>query len=134
MTPIHRQVLETAGALADAEGRFRIADVVRALPQLNAGTVRTHVASRCCVNAPAHHQSRHRYFRALGRGEYRIESPFRRRVRRGRRRPASQDVILASMESGVDPTLIAESLSMTPTVRLETMRRAALSLSDTRAR
>jgi hypothetical protein len=38
------------------------------------------------------------------------------------------------MESGVDPTLIAESLSMTPTVRLETMRRAALSLSDTRAR
>jgi hypothetical protein len=134
MIPIHRQVLETARALADADGRFQIADVLRALPQLNAGTVRTHIASRCCVNAPAHHQSRHRYFRALGRGTYRIEPPFRRQNHRGRRRPASQDVILASMESGVDPTLIAENLSMTPTMRLEVMRRAALSLDDARGR
>jgi len=134
MTPIHLQVLDAACALAAAGGRFRIADVLRALPQLNTGTVRTHVASRCCVNAPPHHQSRHPYFRALGGGVYRIEPPFRRRARQGRRRSTSQDAILASMESGVDPTLIAESLSMTPTMRLEMMRRAALSLDDIRLR
>jgi hypothetical protein len=131
---IHRQLLDAAAALADADGRFRIADVLRALPLLNAGTVRTHVASRCCVNAPAHHQSRYRYFRAVGRGVYRIEPPFRRRARQGRRPRASQDVILASMESGIDRTLIAESLSMTPTARLELMRQAALSLEDIRRR
>jgi len=134
VTAVHLQVLDAAAALADADGSFRIADVLRALPLLNAGTVRTHVASRCCVNAPPHHQSRYRYFRAVDRGVYRIEPPFRRRVRQGRRPSTSQDVILASMESGVDRTLISESLSMTPTARLELMRRAALSLEDIRRR
>jgi hypothetical protein len=38
------------------------------------------------------------------------------------------------MESGVDPTLLAESLAMTPTERLETMRRAALSLDAMKSR
>lgn len=111
-----------------------MADLARALSHLNPATVRTHVASRCCVNAPANHQSRYRYFRALGRGEYRIERAYRRR--RGGRRPkrASQDAILASLDSGVDPTLIAESLAMTPTERIETMRRAALSLETIRSR
>jgi len=133
MEPIHVQVLETACALAGGDWTFRIADVARTLPHLNAATVRTHVASRCCVNAPSNHQSRYRYFRAIGRGVYRIEPPFRRRAPSGRRRRPSQDLILASTDSGVDPTLIAESLVMTPTERLETMRRAALALDAMRA-
>ena len=128
MEAIHAQVLEAARALADDDWTFRIREIAKALPHLNAATVRTHVASRCCVNAPANHQSRYRYFRALRRGVYRIEPRFRLRIQRGRRRSASQDVILASMDGGVDPTLIAESLAMTPTERIETMRRAALSL------
>jgi hypothetical protein len=128
---VHEQVLDAALALAERRNwTFHVADVIAALPALNAGTVRTHVASRCCVNAPAHHQSRHAYFRAIGRGLYRIE-PAARQRRRRRRRPW-QDRILATLDSGVDPTLIAESLRWTPTERLERMRRAAASLQDAR--
>jgi hypothetical protein len=131
--PIHAQVLEAACALAGGDWTFRIADVARALPHLNPGTVRTHVASRCCVNAPAHHQSRYAYFRALRRGVYRIEPSVRRRSRGGRRE-ASQDIILSSVDSGVDRTLLAASMAMTPTERIETMRRAAVSLDAMRRR
>jgi hypothetical protein len=99
----HEQILDAALAVADPrEWTFRIADVIAALPALNPGSVRTHVASRCCVNAPAHHQSRHRYFRAMGRGEYRIEPALRRRLTRRR---GWQDRILSAIDSGVDPAL-----------------------------
>jgi hypothetical protein len=127
MEPIHLQVLRAANRVADANGRFRLASVVQALPLLNAATVRTHVVSRCCVNAAAHHQSRHRYFRCVGRGEYRVEPAVRNRATEPAGVP-SQTRILA-LGSGVDVTLIDESLRMTPTERLETMRRAAVSLA-----
>ena len=134
MAPVHALVLETALRLADpADGwRFRLRDVVRALPHLNEGTVRTHVASRCCVNAPSHHQSRHPYFRALGGGVYTVEPPFRKRAAAPQRRHSWQDAILARIESGVDMTLIDESLTLTPTERLERMRRAAASMAGMR--
>src|SRR5688572_22959169 len=83
---VHEQVLEAASRLANAHKTFRLRDVVAALPHLNPGTVRTHVASRCCINAPAHHQTRWRYFRSLGRGLYRLERRVaapRRQQRRG---------------------------------------------------
>ena len=134
MNPIHTQVLEAACRLAGDDWTFRIGDVAAALPHLNTATVRTHVASRCCVNAPAHHASRYQYFRAVRRGVYRIEPAVRRRVPRGGRHRSSQDVILASVDSGVDRTLLAASLAMTPTERIETMRRAAFSLDAMRAR
>jgi hypothetical protein len=130
--PVHVQVLEAAlgECRARATWEFRLADVVRALPHLNAGTIRTHVTSRCCVNAPSHHQSRYPYFRSIGRGVYRIEPEFRRRVRRGGSGAGGwQDRLLATMDSGIDSTLIAESMKLTPTERLERMRRAALSLA-----
>jgi hypothetical protein len=132
MDPVHVQVREAACGLAADNWTFRIADVIRALPHLNAATVRTHVSSRCCVNAPSNHQSRYSYFRVVRRGVYRIEPSIRRRTRQERRNRASQDLILASMDSGVDPTLLVESLAMTPTDRIETMRRAALALDDMR--
>ena len=47
-------------------------EIVRALPHLNAQTVRTHVTSRCCVNARPHHQSRLEYFRKTERGRYEL--------------------------------------------------------------
>jgi hypothetical protein len=138
VAPIHAEILAAAQRLsADAQGGpFRIADLLRALPHLNAGTVRTHVASRCCVNAPAHHQSRHPYFRALGRGVYRLEPRYRRQ------RPAPQSAgttdwqsrLIAAMPSGIDDTLIRASLALSPTDRIETMRRAALSLEAMRRR
>jgi hypothetical protein len=114
--------------VAGRDWTFSVADVARALPHLNPATVRTHVASRCCTNAPSHHASRYSYFRAVARGVYRIEPAFRRRRVRKARRPAWPDRLLAAMPPSIDPTLIAESLKMTPTDRLETMRRAAASL------
>jgi len=131
MPTVHRQVLDAALARtgATAGWEFRLVDVVRDLPHLNAGTVRTHVTSRCCVNAPRHHQSRHPYFRVTGRGIYRIEPAFRRKVPRQSSRPGGwHDRVLTSIDSGIDSTLIAESMKLTPTERLEHMRHAAQSL------
>lgn len=135
MSAVHEQVLEAARRLADRRSwTFRIGDVVAALPWLNAGTVRTHVASRCSVNAPAHHQSRHPYFRSIGRGIYGIEPAFRRRHQPTRHRPAWDERILAQIPSGIDPTLIAEALAWSPTERIERMRAAAHSLQNARPR
>jgi predicted RNase H-like HicB family nuclease len=52
-------------------------EIVRALPHLNAQTVRTHVTSRCCVNARPHHQSRLEYFRKKSRGKYELLPRYR---------------------------------------------------------
>jgi hypothetical protein len=135
VAPIHSQVLEAARGLARRDWTFEIREVVKGLPHLNGGTVRTHVASRCCVNAPSNHQSRHPYFKAVGRGVYRVEPRYRgRRSRNPGAGKASQNIILESIKTGVDITLIRESLAMTPTERLETMRRAVLSLDDARRR
>ena len=77
---IQLQVLAAAQRLCAARegGTFTPDDVVRALPHLNARSVRTHVASRCCVDAPSHHAHRWPYFRRVRRGVYRIEPEFRR--------------------------------------------------------
>lgn len=75
---IHAEVLSAARRLSRAgDWTFRLGDVVRALPHLNERSVRTHVASRCCVNAPRHHAHRWPYFRRVGRGRYLIELAFR---------------------------------------------------------
>lgn len=75
---IHAEVLSAARRLGRAEDwTFRLGDVVRALPHLNERSVRTHVASRCCVNAPQNHAHRWPYFRRVGRGRYRVELAFR---------------------------------------------------------
>src|SRR5262245_18932588 len=118
MPAVHVRVLDAALALADRRAGwvFRLRDVVAALPELHPPTIRTHVTSRCCVNAPSNHQSRYAYFRAVERGIYAVEPPFRRQVRGGRR--GWQDALLLRIDSGVDPTLITESLRLTPTERL----------------
>ena len=136
MKPVHLDVLEAALRLTGERRSwaFRPLDVVRALPHLNAGTVRTHVSSRCCVNAPSHHQTRYPYFRAIGRGRYRIEPAFRRPAGRRAPRRAWQDRILSALDAGIDATLIAESLKLTPTGRLELMQQAAESLDAMTAR
>jgi hypothetical protein len=130
--PIHTAVLDAARACASTDWSFRVADVITALSHLNPATVRTHVASRCCSNAPANHDTRYRYFRALRRGVYRLEPTFRQRRARGVQ--SSQERILASVDSGVDATLIAESLAMTPTERLESMHGAAKAMAAMRRR
>ena len=133
-SPVHLQVLGAAVRVAGRSRTFRLRDVVAALPHLNPGTVRTHVASRCCVNAPAHHETRWRYFRKVGRGEYRLEKQAPTSAAETRPHYGWQDRILAALPPSIDPTLIAESLKRTPTERLECMRAAALSLEKMRRR
>lgn len=76
---IHEEVLATARRICRERGEktFRVIDVVCALPHLKESSVRTHIVSRCCVNAPKHHPHRWPYFRRLGRGEYEIMPPWR---------------------------------------------------------
>ena len=76
---VHAEVLEAACRLGRSRGnwRFRPVEVVRALPHLNATTVRTHIVSRCCHNAPANHPHRYGYFRRIGRGLYEVRPAHR---------------------------------------------------------
>ena len=85
-TPIHGQVLAAAQRLCHPENwTFRLIDVVRSLPHLNESSVRTHVVSRCCENAPPNHAHRWPYFRNVARGIYEIQPAFRRVVPGGNR-------------------------------------------------
>ena len=76
--PIHAEVLAAALRLCRrADWTFRPYEVVRALPHLNESSVRTHIVSRCCENAPENHAHRWPYFRRVGRGIYEILPAFR---------------------------------------------------------
>lgn len=72
--PVHEEVLIAARRLGAERGdwTFTPDEVVRALPHLNASSVRTHVTSRCCVNAPVNHPHRWDYFQRTARGVYRV--------------------------------------------------------------
>ena len=77
--PIHAQALAAAQQLCSPTNwTFRLVEVVGALPHLNESSIRTHVVSRCCVNAPQNHAHRWPYFRRVGRGVYEILPEFRR--------------------------------------------------------
>jgi hypothetical protein len=71
---IHEEVLKAAQRICRERGEkaFYVVDVVRALPHLKESSVRTHIVSRCCVNAPIHHPHKWPYFRRLARGKYQI--------------------------------------------------------------
>ena len=86
---VHTEVLDAALRLCRERRNwvFGPGEVVAALPHLNASTVRTHIVSRCCVNAPKNHPHRWGYFRRIGRGEYEI-LPAWRRAHRTRRHGA----------------------------------------------
>ncbi len=86
---VHEEVLAAANEIASgrADGIFGVDEVVHALPHLNESSVRTHVVSRCCVNAPKHHPHKWPYFRRVARGKYQVEERFRQEtgpVNRGR--------------------------------------------------
>lgn len=76
---IHEEVLDAARRLCQARGSwtFSPTDIVDALPHLNERSVRTHVVSRCCANAPSHHAHRWPYFHRLQRGVYEIRAGYR---------------------------------------------------------
>jgi predicted RNase H-like HicB family nuclease len=77
---VHDEILKTALRLCRRRDgwRFRPVEIVRALPHLDPGTVRTHIVSRCCVNAPRNHPHKWDYFDRVSRGLYEIRRPYRR--------------------------------------------------------
>lgn len=77
---IQARVLNAAVALCRERGgwTFEVSEMVNALPDLNPQSVRTHVTSRCCVNAPANHTHRWPYFRRVGRGRYEVTTQYRK--------------------------------------------------------
>src|SRR2546428_7214994 len=76
---IHGDVLRAARRLCRERGEwtFSAEDIVRALPPLNEHSVRAHISSRCCVNAPPNHPHRWPYFRRVARGSYEILPRYR---------------------------------------------------------
>ena len=76
---IHEEILATARRLCAAREvwTFTPAEIVHALSHLNERSVRTHVVSRCCTNAPPHHAHRWPYFERVGRGVYEIRKEYR---------------------------------------------------------
>jgi hypothetical protein len=77
--PQHDEILAAARRITGErrEATFTADEIVRALPHLNPATIRTHVASRCCVNAPKNHLHKWDYFRRTGRGRYEITPEYR---------------------------------------------------------
>ncbi|HLH06800.1 MAG TPA: hypothetical protein VKW78_06170 [Terriglobales bacterium] len=84
---VHEEVLAAANTVVSRPGSnnvFTLPDILPLLKHLNVNTVRTHVASRCCVNAPKNHPHKWAYFRRVGIGKYEILPQQRsRRVRSG---------------------------------------------------
>jgi hypothetical protein len=73
------QILEAVGYITRG-GRqtFTIAEVITELErrgsQLARSTIRTHIASRMCANAPDHHGTTYDDFERVDHGEYRLLS------------------------------------------------------------
>jgi predicted RNase H-like HicB family nuclease len=103
--PIHAEVLRAARRIASRreDWTFTPAEIVLALPHLNERSVRTHVVSRCCVNAPKHHPHRWGYFKRVGRGRYQVLSKYRRESRSLERRTSG------SAKSEGSPAQVAET-------------------------
>jgi hypothetical protein len=76
---IHHDILQAAVAVCrDRDAwQFRPEEIVDRLPHLHAATVRTHVSSRLCVNAPANHPHRWPYFSRVARGVYEVLPAYR---------------------------------------------------------
>jgi len=77
--PTHDEILEAVRRIAAirADWSFTPDEIVRALPHLNPGTVRTHITSRCCINAPKNHPHKWDYFERVARGRYRLVPRYR---------------------------------------------------------
>jgi predicted RNase H-like HicB family nuclease len=101
---IHEEVLAAATRIAGPDWTFAVEDVVHALPHLNVSSVRTHVVSRCCVNAPKNHPHKWAYFRRVSRGRYEVVTGYRTRPKIPSRRrevsPTLKDTIHVVVTKG----------------------------------
>lgn len=76
--PCHEQVLAAAKNVVASKGvkdftpEEIITELHRAGSSCAESTIRTHVVSRCCANAPDHHAVVYDYFERIGPGRYKI--------------------------------------------------------------
>jgi hypothetical protein len=73
------QILEAVSHITNGGRRaFTIAEVITELEhrgsRLARSTIRTHISSRMCANAPDHHGTTYDDFERVGHGEYRWNS------------------------------------------------------------
>lgn len=103
---IHLEVLAAALRIGRERGdwTFRPDEIVKALPHVQAGSVRTHVASRCCVNAPSNHPHRWPYFRRVRRGLYEVCPGWRRSVAPARATRLAERAASYSVAGSAAPT------------------------------
>ncbi len=78
---IHEEILGTVLRLCRERRTwtFNTEEVVLRLPHLNESSVRTHIISRCCVNAPKNHPHKWNYFERVRRGLYAVRPDYRRK-------------------------------------------------------
>ena len=106
-------MLEAARRVCGEDWTFRLADIVRELTHLNESTVRTHVTSRCCVNAPSHHQHRWPYFRRVGRAVYQVEPDYRQRPA-----PSATPVAAATAAREPAPAYVVDAAGAASTIHV----------------
>jgi len=111
---VHHEVLRAALRICRKRDGwcFRPLEIVRALPHLDPGTVRTHIVSRCCVNAPRHHPHRWEYFTRISRGVYEIRPPYRKLEPRRRtvaERPATYEAARGGARRDTVHAVVARS-------------------------
>ncbi|WP_138224602.1 DUF7669 domain-containing protein [Paenibacillus algicola] len=74
-------ILAAVQEIVKTKGRnqFEIGEVVDYMlirnPELNASTIRTHISSRCCVNAAPNHAVTYSDYERIGQGLYRLFEP-----------------------------------------------------------
>ncbi|WP_444875871.1 DUF7669 domain-containing protein [Aneurinibacillus soli] len=74
------EILATVHSIVRNKGinEFTVNEVVEYLSQNNTvykpQSIRTHITSRCCVNAPDHHAVVYDDFERIGRGVYKLRS------------------------------------------------------------
>jgi len=145
---VHDEVLAAANQIASGreDGTFTPYEVVKALPILNENSVRTHVVSRCCVNAPKNHLHKWDYFRRVGHGKYEVLSKYRNTsvLKAGRtvavpsrggpqatepKQPVRRDVIHAVIHTDQD-VCTAECLEVAVVTQGNTLDEVVRNLSD----
>jgi len=73
------ELLATVIALVKEKGvnEFTVVEVVESMQKNNTiykeSTIRTHITSRCCFNAPKHHASIYDDYERINKGVYRIK-------------------------------------------------------------
>ncbi len=148
---VHDEVLNAAKRVGNQRGNWTFTpdEIVKLLPDLNQHTVRTHIGSRCCVNAPTNHPHKWDYFRRVERGRYEVLPKYRdtsasskvaltsaagsviskNSQQREPRRPVRRDVIHAVIHAGQD-AFTAECLEVAAVTQGSTLDEVVRNLNE----